>query len=60
MDYDEKQFNKDSNRIPLANTANWEELCESYTEEQIRLMLEVISTNRKLMLNFSDRMIQEE
>lgn len=58
MDYDDEQYKLDSNRIPLANTANWEELCESYSEDQIRMMADAILNNRKSKLSFQDKLLK--
>jgi DNA repair photolyase len=58
MDYDDEQYKLDNNRIPLANTANWEELCESYSEDQIRMMADAILNNRKSKLSFQDKLLK--
>lgn len=57
MDYDDEQYALDNTWIPLANTANRDELCESYSEEQIRMMATAILDNRKSKLSFQDKLI---
>jgi hypothetical protein len=57
-DYDYEQYILDNTRVPLATSnCSWDELCEVYSEEQIRLMVSIILDKRKSKVTLTDKLI---
>ncbi len=59
-EYDEKMYATNPEWIPLANNANRDELCDSYTEEQIKTMCEIILQPHQRWQTLTDKVIRNE
>jgi hypothetical protein len=59
-EYDDRQYNIDRNRMPLANNGTRDEIYDNYTEDQIKEMAHVINEHKRNSISLPDKVLNRE